>query len=433
MSVATNGIRPTVVTFCAYDKPDSVGGPLTWLSQLLPALRDHGIESRCLFLTHWGDTGPYLEKLRGEGFACEQAACHDHTHDRVRWILSCLQKNPPDIFVPNLVVAGYFAARWARAAGIPTVGILHSDDPFYRGILDEFVLGRKDYRVSALACVSSELERQVIMQQPLSTMVKRIPYGVQIPLQKVQRSPLRLRLAYVGRLAEEQKQISQVTHALCRVTATLPGTEAVLYGDGPDRDRVEAVLASEGKGLPVTLAGRIPAEKMQSKLLECDVLVLLSDYEGLPIAVLEAMACGVVPVCLEMRSGIPELVEDGVTGLVVRDRQEGFLNAIERLQNEEGLWDRLSSAARAKVKAEYSQDSCTDGWVNLFLKLHADAGEKKLISIPVKLALPAINPALASADPRPLPPSLHLQFYRRGRIFAGRVKRWFMGTQPSVK
>jgi len=216
------------VTFCAYDKPDSVGGPLTWLSQLLPGLRERGIESRCLFLTHCGDTGPYLEQLRAEGFACEQAACHDHSHDRIQWILSRLREDPPDVFVPNLVVAGYFAARWVRAAGIPTVGILHSDDAFYRGIQDEFVFGRKDYRVSALVCVSEELQRQVAVRRPEATAIRRIPYGVQIPKRKAERSPGHLRLAYVGRLAEEQKCISDLTRALCRAVKNVPGTEAVL-------------------------------------------------------------------------------------------------------------------------------------------------------------------------------------------------------------
>jgi len=236
------------VTFCAYDKPDSVGGPLTWMSQLLPSLREHGIESRCLFLTHWGDTGPYLEKLRADGVPCQQIDCHDHTKNRVSWILSQLQKDPPDIFVPNLVVAGYFASRWVRDACIPTVGILHSDDDFYRGIQDEFVFGRKPYRVSALACVSSELEKQVIERRPKSTSVHRIPYGVDVPSYKVDRLPGRLRLAYVGRLAEEQKRISDLTLALCRITQQLPNTEAVLYGDGPDLCNVENILANEGLG-----------------------------------------------------------------------------------------------------------------------------------------------------------------------------------------
>ena len=411
------------VTFCAYDKPDSVGGPQTWLRQLLPALREYGIESRCLFLTHWGDTGPYLEALRSDGFVCHQAACHEHSHDRIKWILSRLREDPPDIFVPNLVVAGYFAARWAREAGIPTVGILHSDDAFYRGLQDEFVFGRPPFRLSTLACVSQEIENQVAGRRPQDTEVIRIPYGVTVPQTRARRTPRKLRLVYVGRLAEEQKRISDLTRSLCRVLRELPDTEAVLYGDGPNRSNVEAILGNEGLELPIRLAGLIDSDQVQSRLLTADVLVLLSDYEGLPIAVLEAMACGVVPVCLRMRSGIPELVQDGVTGIVVEDRGESFINAIQRLQNEPGLWERLSAAARQKIESEYSDAACTSRWAALFQSLQEENQASKLeIQRPKRLNLPPIHPALVSADPRPSGPPISVRFYRKSRMYAGRIK-----------
>ena len=100
------------VTFCAYDNPANVGGPMAWFQRLLPALREQGIESRCLFLI-WGDTvtGPTLSALRTQGFDCSAITCHETTEDRVRWILERLRENPPDVFVPNLVVPAFFAAR----------------------------------------------------------------------------------------------------------------------------------------------------------------------------------------------------------------------------------------------------------------------------------------------------------------------------------
>ncbi|MFC1688671.1 glycosyltransferase family 4 protein [Pseudomonadota bacterium] len=338
-----------------------------------------------------------------------------------------MQDNPPDVFVPNLVVAAYFAGRWVKAAGIPTIGILHSDDAFYRGIQDEFVFGRKDYRVTALACVSEELERQVTKRQPETTAIRRIPYGVVIPKRKVERNPGRLRLAYVGRFAEEQKRVSDLTRALCHAVRYVPGAEAVLYGDGPDRNAVEDILNNEGMGLPVILAGRVGSDEIQAHLLECDVLVLLSDYEGLPIALLEAMACGVVPVCLRMRSGVSELIEDGVTGLVVDNRNEAFIHAVTRLQNEAGLWGKLSTAARAKVESEFSHEASVNKWANLFRKLGDQSRQKSKIQIPRKYRLPPVNSALSSADPRPHEIPMPLRWYRKGRMFAGRIRRRMLG------
>lgn len=415
------------VTFCTYDKPDCVGGPFSWLQRLLPALREHGIEPRCLILLHHGDTGPTLEAFRSQDIACEFVLCHERSEDRVRWVLERLRESPPDVFVPNLPVIGFFAGAWMRPAGIPTVGILHSDDPFYRALQDEFVFGGKKFQLSGLACVSKELEEQVLARKPAKTRVWRIPYGVPVPTESVERAPGVLRLAFVGRLAEEQKRITAVTRALCRATREISGTSAVLYGDGPDRPAVEAILADEGKDLPVRLGGLIPSDQIQEALFQCDVVVLLSEYEGLPIALMEAMGCGCVPVCLRMRSGIPELVEDGVSGLLVDDRGDGFVEAIRRLHDELGLWQRLSEGAKARIQEGFSDTVCNGKWATMLHELRASAGPTKAIKIPRRISLPKRNPSLESDVNRTNPPALPLRLWRKSRIFVGRMRRMIMG------
>jgi hypothetical protein len=131
-----------------------------------------------------------------------------------------------------------------------------------------------------------------------------------------------------------------------------------------------------------------------------------------------------------MRSGIPELVQDGVTGLVVDDREESFVHAIRRLQNEPDLWERLSKAARHKIEMEYSHQASVRRWAEVFHKLHKEnRGRKRELRVPGKLRLPPIHPALASADPRPSGPSMPMQLYRRSRMFAGKIKRRLLG-QP---
>lgn len=418
----------TKVTFCVYDKPDNVGGPVTWVQRLLPALRERGIESRCLFLLHCGDTGPALRALRSQGFDCQAILAPDHTEDRVRWILERLRADPPDVFVPNLVIAGYFAARWARESGIPTVGVLHSDDDFYRGIEEEFVFGKKEFRLSAVVCVSLEIERLLADRKPIDTIVRRIPYGIPVPESKVERQPGRLRIAFVGRLAEEQKRISDVARAFCLAAREIPGVEAVIYGDGPDRAAVERLLATGGSGLDVRLHGSVPSEGIQERLLLADVIVLLSDYEGLPIALMEGMACGSVPVCLRIRSGIPELVEDGVTGLVVDDRGSDFVRAIRNLKDDAALWQRLSTGARALVSSSFSNAQSADKWAALLHEAERGTAETRRDPVlPNRLALPPVSLLLADSDLRFTPPSRTLRVYREGRMLAGLVRRRLLG------
>ena len=352
------------VTFCTYDRPGNVGGPFSWLLQLLPALRERGIESRCLCLTHFGETGPVVEGLRAGGFDCCVANCHPRTIDQVKWILERVEAQPPKVFVPNLVISAYHAAGHLRRFGIPTVAVVHSDDRFYRGIIDEFIAGPVQRRVTSAVCVSDVLKEQVMACHLRDLVVKKIPCGTRVPQQSVTPSLARFRIAYVGRLAEEQKRISETTRALLRVCREIPGAEAVIYGDGPDRPAVERILAEEGLGVAVTLGGNVPNAEIQAQLLQCDAIALLSDYEGLPIALLEAMACGCVPVCLQMRSGIPELVRHDVSGLIVSDRGESFVAAMKRLASDPGLRTSLGTQAKQAVIEKYSLEYTADLWAD---------------------------------------------------------------------
>lgn len=410
------------VTFCAYDWPNNVCGPATWLAQLLPRIKEHHIEPRCLVMC-WQKPGPLLAELRIAGIDCQSVVCDGTAESRIRWILEDLRQTPPDVFVPNLVVPAMHAGRWVRAAGIPTIGVLHSDDKFYRAVSHVFGTDDKKNALSDLVSVSRELEQQVDALNLKHTQSHRIPYGVDVPATTTVRQPAQLRIAFVGRLAEEQKRISDVTRAFIRVTQEVPGTSAAIYGDGPDRSNVESILSEHTDRVPVKLLGRVPPSEIQRHLLNTDAIVLLSDYEGLPIAILEAMACGVVPVCLKMRSGIPELVEDGVTGLVVNDRDQDFTNAIRRLKENPDLWKRLSANARERVERENSIQANTNQWAKLLKNAAGRPGTSRPIRIPGRPKLPPVHPDLAAEDPRGIYPGITTRMYQTSRRFLGRLKR----------
>lgn len=417
------------ITFCAYDKPGSIGGPVTWLQHLLPSLKQRGLDVRCLILFHLGETGPLYEHLTSHDVPCQTTKFNMNTEDNINWILECLKKDPPQIFVPNLVVPSYYASKWAKKAGIYTVGVSHSDDPFYHAIQKEFIDGSKEFRLSGMVCVSGELEKQLKGSDFANEIaIERIPYGVHVPQQKTQRLDANLKVVYVGRFAEEQKRISEVAKAFCRMTAAIPNTSAVFYGDGPDKGNLESILQTEGEGLPVSIAGSIPAHEIQNKLLEAHVIVLLSDFEGLPISVLEAMACGVVPVCLEMKSGISEQIKQGVTGFVVSDRNDDFLNAIKTLQSDHTLWHAMSKNAQQYIANNFTIGLCHERWYHYLTSFKIQ--KQRELAIPKSFKLPNTHPHLARADRR-MPTkairvinSLNHRMIRL-RMYLGRLKNSF--------
>jgi colanic acid/amylovoran biosynthesis glycosyltransferase len=415
------------VTFCTRDYANVSGGHNTWLWRFLPSLRRRGIESRVLcFHLSPEEEFSTVRSLRQAGFSCTTVSEEEmkYTEQRVRWIFDRLAEDPPDVFVSSAVYpAAYYAGRQLREAGIPTVGICHGGGMmnFYQGLLDEFVLGRAAYQVSAFVCVSKSLEQAVLERRPKGILVRSIPYGVPIPECVAKKPNGRLRLAYVGQLVEERKRISEVTHGLCRAVREVPGTEALIYGDGPARAAVEQILREEGDGLPVQLVGFVENDQIPKLLLECHAVVLLSDHEGLGLSLLEGMASGVVPIGLRGAPGVTEFVVDGLTGLLVGDRGDEFVAAVRRLREDPALWERLARSAHAKVEADYSEKVCADRWQELFHKLVNSSGPRKPLRIPRRLHLPPVHPSLSWLDPRP-----HQELIRRARRFASRVKHQYL-------
>lgn len=130
-------------------------------------------------------------------------------------------------------------------------------------------------------------------------------------------------------------------------------------GDGPDRRELVRQAARAGIGDRVHFRGRLTQVEVRQALRGADVVAAPSvptrsgRREGIPVALMEAMASG-VPVVASRISGIPELVEDGETGLLVEPRDvEGLASALERLLQDGGLRRRLGAAGREKVEREF--------------------------------------------------------------------------------
>jgi glycosyltransferase involved in cell wall biosynthesis len=309
----------------------------------------------------------------------------------VRYFLRFLEEGQPDIYVPNFVVPAYYAAGHARRAGIPTVGVLLSDNSYYQRIIDEFINGDPDFRISAVVPCSTFLESQISSTaRALGVMVRRIACGVPIPARKAELSSSVFRLVYIGRLVEEAKRVSDVATALCTVTQNIPNLEAWIVGEGEARPAVEQIIREKGMCARVQVLGRV--DSVYDVLASCHGLVLLSDYEGLPTSVLEAMATGVVPICLGTRSGVREAIEHGVNGLIVKDRAADFLAAVDGLQSDPAKWRQLSRAARETVRQRFSAEQCAHQWVELLEHLNKREAARVDFQAPRELRLPPLDP-----------------------------------------
>lgn len=119
----------------------------------------------------------------------------------------------------------------------------------------------------------------------------------------------------------------------------------LLVGQGPLQDQVGAAIDAAGLGHRITLIGY--RDDVPAILAASDALLLSSDHEGLPVAVMEALCLG-VPVVSTAVGGVPEAITDGVDGLLVPPRRPDELaDAIERITTDRALHDRLAAGADA--------------------------------------------------------------------------------------
>jgi colanic acid/amylovoran biosynthesis glycosyltransferase len=169
----------------------------------------------------------------------------------------------------------------------------------------------------------------------------------------------RLRVICVGTLHEVKGQTFLI-EACRRLALAGIELECQLVGTGPDRSNLERQIEEAGLRDRITLLGARTREEIASLLNAADVLVAPSvptargSREGIPVVLMEAMSTA-LPVVASRLSGIPELVEDGRTGILVQPGDPGGIaKALERLAHDPALGLALGRAGRETVLRDFN-------------------------------------------------------------------------------
>jgi glycosyltransferase involved in cell wall biosynthesis len=192
-------------------------------------------------------------------------------------------------------------------------------------------------------------------------------------------------LLFVGRLAAI-KGLLVLLDAVAALKPRHPGLRLVLVGDGPDRRALEARAAALGLGEAVEFTGYLSQAAVAQRVKGCDLFVLPSFAEGVPVVLMEAMAARRAVVATRV-AGVAELVEDGVAGALVPPGDPVALAArIGALLDDPGLRARMGEAGRAKVVAEF--DAAHEAaWLLRILRAHRLGGK-----------VPGLRPAESVAE-----------------------------------
>jgi glycosyltransferase involved in cell wall biosynthesis len=263
-----------------------------------------------------------------------------------------------------------YGAPAARAAGAVAIHTKHGANPGKRG---NRMLRRLAARcVRAFVAVSDTTAAQARAQRDVAEhKLHTIPNGIRLHRYHPDpdaRSAARVELglgdawvvATVGRLDDFKNQAM-----LVRAMAPLLSSRCrlVIIGDGPSRADVEGAVAMLPEARWVVIAGRrmdVPA-----LLPAFDVFALPSKTEGLPLVVPEAMAVG-LPIVATAVGGLPSVVDDGVTGLLVPVDEAALGRALRTLYDDPARAKQMGRRAREVALERYSYDRMVDAYLELY-------------------------------------------------------------------
>jgi glycosyltransferase involved in cell wall biosynthesis len=322
-----------------------------------------------------------------EGFAQQAAADgvrvlelgRRGTLDLRAWLplVRLLRRERIDVLHAHKFGSNLWGSLVGRLACVPVV-VAHehswaNEAGTLRRLLDRFVIAPLADAIVAVSRADRELMVRVERIPP--ERVRVIPNGIPVPQPtgadvraELGLGPDALVAVSVARLVPV-KALDVLVEAAALLAPDLPRLRVVLVGDGPEEARLRALVAERGLEQVVLLTG--PRGDVPDVLAAADVAVICSDTEGMPLAVIEYLAAG-LPVVATNVGGLPELVEDGVDGLLVPARDSRALaEALGRVLRDEELRRRLGARARDRQRDEFDLAASVRRYEELYAELGA--------------------------------------------------------------
>lgn len=282
------------------------------------------------------------------------------------------RKGPPGVWhalmgdlesqAPCILFMAYdFLANSVAPALSENIGIVSwvqaDDNDYYE---QAYRLGRY---CNAVICVSELLRERVCELNPVIGERTHVIHNSSVRQEDIARRRSgrgdRLRLVYTGRLVQYQKRILEfvdLAQALDRAQVpyeiNLVGTFSAHDGTEEELARLAAAHLEDGR---IKLPGRMRRDEIIKTLASQDFFILLSDFEGLPLALVEAMARGCVPITAAMPSGIPEIITSGENGYIVEGRDyDQWAALLAKLWKDPGAQKQLSRNARRTISESFT-------------------------------------------------------------------------------
>jgi glycosyltransferase involved in cell wall biosynthesis len=209
-----------------------------------------------------------------------------------------------------------------------------------------------------LIVVRGSKARSYLREHGFTGKLEEITGSVTYPSSSLTFDQRKIDVLFVGRLTE-YKRPDRFVEIIHRVVVLGAAPKVVLIGDGPDGGGIREMIVRYGLEGCIDLAGRRSDVEVFQR--QAKVLVLTSRWEGVSIAMLEAMAAGTVPVVSNV-GDLGDFVQAGSGVLVDEDDLDGFARAIRLLMSDAAIWDGFSSRARTTIEGRSTRAAVICRW-----------------------------------------------------------------------
>jgi glycosyltransferase involved in cell wall biosynthesis len=178
-------------------------------------------------------------------------------------------------------------------------------------------------------------------------------------------------LIFVGRLTEYKRPDRLLKVIAGLVEAGLGDLKVLIIGDGPDREELQATAKATGIDGNIEWAGQ--RSDVLEQLQRARMFILTSRWEGVSIALLEAMVGGLVPVVSNV-GDMADVVHDGDNGFIPHEENtDAYIAAITAVARNRDTWGRMSAAARTSGIAKASREAVAARWRQMFKESRPEA------------------------------------------------------------
>jgi colanic acid/amylovoran biosynthesis glycosyltransferase len=334
----------------------------TFIANELAELRRRGIEVLILSLR------PATERLQHEIVA--EAGLVERTLDSPADFSAGLRAFAPEVIHAHFATEPAAAAcELAGALRVPFTFTAHGHDIYRRPPPD---FAQRAVRAAAVVTVSQANARSIVERFGVpAAHVRVIACGVDTARFRPNGPPASPpMIVCVARLAPV-KNLDLLLEACAILRSRGLEFRAVLVGEGRSRSELEAARERLDLADTCELVGAATQERVVSWWQRAAIAALTSDSEGMPVSLMEAGACG-VPAVATAVGGVPELVDDEITGLLVPAGDAPALAAaLERLLRDAGLAARLGASARRRIEQSFSIADQVDRLLSLWAEVVA--------------------------------------------------------------